>query len=471
MKNEVKEFRLDEISILCIIRDLLKNIWVILLAAAAGWFAVTGVMSFLYVPEFTAQATMAVSARGDSNAYSSLSLTNQMAGVFSEVFDSNVLKEKIAEELGEDSINETIQATVIEETNLITLQVTSENPRRAYQVIQSAIRNYDEVSDYLFSNAMLRIVQEPSVPYVPSNAMNSSRYQKLAILAGVAGSGGLVVLLSILRFTVKTREGAKRNLDGRILELIPYERKNKTVRGALRKLNKSILISSKLVSMPFGEAVRKTATRIDHHMRRRDQKVLMVTSVAENEGKSSVAANLALALAEKGRRVMLIDVDLKKPALYKVFEKKEENRKYLSDYLDKKAEIKDVLIYEKKEKIYTVFQEKSIHNAARYLDSMEMKALIDAGRKKMDYIILDTPPMSVSSDAELMLKMADNAVLIVRQDWTDVRAANDASDTIRQAGVDFTGFILNAFLKEQLWSSLREHSYYGYGRTDGSEEV
>ena len=81
MKNEVREFRLDEISILCIIRDLLKNIWVILLAAAAGWFAVTGVMSFLYVPEFTAQATMAVSARGDSNAYSSLSLTNQMAGV------------------------------------------------------------------------------------------------------------------------------------------------------------------------------------------------------------------------------------------------------------------------------------------------------------------------------------------------------------------------------------------------------
>ena len=67
--------------------------------------------------------------------------------------------------------------------------------------------------------------------------------------------------------------------------------------------------------------------------------------------------------------------------------------------------------------------------------------------------------------------MADNAVLIVRQDWTDVRAANDASDTIRQAGVDFTGFILNAFLKEHLWSSLREHFYYGYGRTDGSEEV
>ena len=78
MKNEVREIKLDEINILCIIRDLLKNIWVILLAAAAGWLAAAGVMSLLYVPEFTAQATLAVSAKGDSSAYSSLSLTNQM---------------------------------------------------------------------------------------------------------------------------------------------------------------------------------------------------------------------------------------------------------------------------------------------------------------------------------------------------------------------------------------------------------
>lgn len=93
-------------------------------------------------------------------------------------------------------------------------------------------------------------------------------------------------------------------------------------------------------------------------MQRREQKVLIVTSVSENEGKSSVAANLALALAEKGRKVLLIDVDLKKPALYKVFEKQQENRKYLSDYLEKKAGVKDVLFYEKKERIYTVFQKR-----------------------------------------------------------------------------------------------------------------
>ncbi len=78
MKNEAREFRLDEISVLCIIRDLLKNIWVILLAAAAAMVCGDGVMSFRYVPEYTAQATMAVSARGAAAPF--LSLPDQPDG-------------------------------------------------------------------------------------------------------------------------------------------------------------------------------------------------------------------------------------------------------------------------------------------------------------------------------------------------------------------------------------------------------
>ena len=131
-----------------------------------------------------------------------------------------------------------------------------------------------------------------------------------------------------------------------------------------------------------------------------------------------------------------------------------------------------MLFYEKKERIYTVFQQKRVFTMRQsiWIHQRWVRSLTQAG-KKMDYVILDTPPMSVSSDAELMLKMADNAVLIVRQDWTDVRATNDASDTIRQTGVDFTGFILNAFFRENLWNSFREHSYYGYSRNDDSGEV
>ncbi|MGI6007523.1 MAG: polysaccharide biosynthesis tyrosine autokinase [Ruminococcus sp.] len=460
--GEMREFNLDEISLFSIIRDVIKNIWVILLAAVTAWFAVTGVEGLLYVPEYTATATLAVSARGNnSNAYSSLTLTNQMAGVFSEVFDSNVLRERIAEELGQDTIDAEISSTIIEETNLITLSVTSVNPRQAYLIIQSAIDNYDTVSDYLFSNAVLRMVQEPTVPVSPSNILNLSRIRLLGMAGAAVLSGGLIVLASVLRFTVKTKAGARRNLDGRVLETIPYERKSKTLKGLFRKRHKSILITSTLVSSGYVESIRKLATHLDHRMRRKKQKVIMVSSVAENEGKSSIAANIALALAEKGKKVMLIDTDLKKPAQYKIFDKPD-TRSSLTDYLEGKVPLKEVMFHEKKYGIYRVFQKGGVHNSVKYLDSDNMRRLIASGKRVIDYLVLDSSPMSLASDTQLLMKMSDSVLMVVRQDWTDIRAVNDAVDNIRQSGTDFSGFVLNAFHREQLFQQSHAYRYYGY---------
>ena len=440
--DEMREFNLDEVSLFCVVRDILKNFWVLILAAATAYLAVNGAAGLLYMPEYTATATMAVSAKGNnSSVYSSLTMANQMAEVFSEVFDSNVLREKIAEDLGQETIKGEISSSIIEETNLIVLDVTSVNPRQAYLIIQSAIENYDTVSDYLFSNAVLKMVQEPTVPVSPSNVPNFSRIQKLAMLGAIAGAGALIVLASLLRFTVKTRTGARRNLDGAILGVLPYERKNKTFLGFLRKKRRSILITSSLVSSGYLESVRKLATRLDHRMRRKGQKVIMVSSVAENEGKSSIASNVALALAEKGRRVLLVDTDLKKPAQHKIFEKPGSKGKSLTDYLDGKASMAEVMSSQK---------------------NGRMKQFIRDSRNLVDYLILDSSPMSLASDTELLMKLADTAVLIVRQDWTDIRAVNDAVDNIGQSGTDFSGFVLNVFQRESLFRNGQEYRYYGY---------
>ena len=461
--DERKEFNLDEISIFSILRDLCRNVWVIILAAVTGWFAVTGAEGLVYVPEYTATATMAVSARGNnSSAYSSLTLANQMAEIFSEVFDSNVLREKIAQELGQESIEGEISSSIIEETNLIVLKVTSVNPRQAYLIIQSAIENYDTVSDYLFSNAVLRMVQEPTVPVSPSNGVNITRLQKLAMLGGAAAAAGLIVLASVLRFTVKTKAGARRNLDGRVLETIPYERKNRTLREFLPKRHETILIASPLVSVGYVEAIRKLATHVDHRMRRKKQKVIMISSVAENEGKSSIASNVALALAEKGRKVLLVDTDLKKPAQYKIFGRPQMENHSLTDYLEGKIPLKKVLVYEKKYGILRAFQKGGVHNSAKYLDSENMQKLVEYGRNSVDYLVLDSSPMSLASDTELLLKAADTVLLVVRQDWTDIRAVNDTVDNIKQSGTDFSGFVLNAFHSEKLFHMNQEYRYYGY---------
>lgn len=466
--EEMREFRLDEISIRSIAVDLLKNAWVILLAALAAWFAVAGVEKLMYVPEYTATATLAVNAKGNtSSAYTSLSLTSQMAGVFSEVFDSSVLREKIAEDLGQDSIEGTITSAVIEETNLVTLSVTSVTPRQTYLIIQSALENYGTVSDYLFSNAVLRIVQQPSVPYSPSNIPNIQRIQKLGMLAVACAAAAVIILLSVLRFTVKNKAAAERNLDGKLLGMIPYERKHRTLREISRRKNKSLLLNTPLVSLHFAERTRKVMTRIIHHMNRRNQKVILITSVAENEGKSSIAANLALALAEKGKRTLLVDADLKKPAQYRIFDKPETGKRWLSDYLFGKAGANDILVHDGKNRLFCIFQESGVRGSGTLLDSERMRSLIRACRRNTDYIIIDSAPMALSSDAELMMTLADTVVLVVRQDWTDIRAVNDAADAVRASGTEFAGFVLNAFQKEPFAQEGRRYGrYYRRQRTD-----
>lgn len=467
--SENRELRLDEISLRSIIKDLIKNLWVIAAAAIAGWLAVTGVEKLTYVPEYTATATLAVNTTSSSSAYTSLSLTSQMAGVFSEIFSSSVLENRICQDLEVDQLDGEITASVIEETNLITLSVTSADPKQAYMIIASALDNYDTVSEYLFSNAVLRMVREPSVPYSPSNTLNISRIQKLAALGGAGGVILMISALSVFRFTVKTRAGAQRNLDGKILGAISYERKFFTWKELFKKKKKSLLISYSTVSMAFGESVRKAASRLSHHMGRRRQQILLVASVSENEGKSSVAANLALALSEKGKKVLLMDCDLKKPAQYRIFDRPSAVKGWLGDYLKEQCQANDLLSYNRKDHFFSVFQNTGVENSASLLASDRMKQLITACSGMVDYIILDSPPMAACSDAELLMGLADTAVLVVRQDWSDVRAVNDAVDVIRRSGTDFAGFLLNAFQKDISFGHLRESGYGSYHKYKGQE--
>lgn len=461
--KDTREFNFDEISIYHICMDLVKNVWVIILAAAAMWFGIEGAYKWMYVPEYTAQATVAVAAKGnDSGAYSSLNLTTQMAEVLSEVFQSDVLFEKIQEELGEE-LNGKLSSIVIEETNLMVLQATAENPRQAYLMLKSALKNYTTVSDYLFSNAVLRMVKEPSVPFSPSNTLYVDRIKKLGAIGGGALAAAVIVLFSVLRFTVKTKAAARRNLDGKILGKIPYEKKHHTLKEIIRRRKKSILISQVTVSMTFAESYRKLATRLESHMKRHGEKVMLITSVAANEGKSSVAANIALALAEKGRKVLLVDMDLKKPAQILIFDAKETAKVMFKDYLEGKAAAKEILNYDEKTHLYTIYQGKGIANSGSWIHSKKMKDLLNLYREKMDYIIIDSSPMGYSSDAELAMEMSDLAVLVVRQDWSDIRAINEAVDAVSQSKTDFAGFVLNAFHKEFGTYGNSGYYYYGYG--------
>lgn len=452
-------FRLDEISLRGLCMDLIRNVWMILLAAVTVWLAVGGVHNLMYQPQYTASATLVVSTRGTGSAYQSLTTTVQMADVFGQVFQSDALRNRIIEDVGED-IQGTISCTPISETNLLTLSTSCPDPRQAYLFINSALAHYEEVAGDVFSDASLEIVQEPEVPYAPSNTSWIMSHRYLLTLLGAAGMAAVICLFYVFRFTVKNEVCGSRQLDGPIRGVIPFEQKV-SASGKKKKSKEALLLNSPMVTMDFAEAERSVQERVEHHMRRHRKKALLVTSITENEGKSTVAANLALALAEKRRKVLLVDGDLRKPAQYKVFQADGTGKSSLDQVLSGDIPWREAVTVSRRDKIGQLFQFRPAKSPASVLKAERMTALMEEWKKVFDYIIVDCSPSGVSTDAEVWMEAMDSVLLVVREDWTDIRVINDMVDIIWQSGKDFAGFVLNGFHRE--WF----RSFSGYGYSDG----
>lgn len=464
---EQEFFRLDDINWKGLCMELLKNLWMILLIGVSMWLGMTGLHTLVYEPEYTSSSTLVVMVKGQSSTYTSLSTAAQMADVFGQVFQSEALRTRITEDAGEE-IHGSITCTPIEETNLLVVSASSPDPRQAYLYMNFALENYGEVAEDVFTNASLQIVQEPEVPQEPSNTSWFMRWRTLVTAAGMAAMAAVICLMFCFRFTVKTVRSASRMLDGTVRGMIPYEGK-----GLLKRKDtkKALLLNSPLVSMDFAEATRKIEAKVEYHMRRKRQKILLVTSVGENEGKSTVAANFALALAEKHKKVLLVDGDLRKPAQQKIFEENGEGRHSLDQVLRGEVSWKEKLYYNHRDHIWELFQYHDVKDPAAVLGQAPLESLAASWKAEMDYVIIDCPPVAVSTDAEVWMKAAENVLLVVREDWSDVRVINDTVDRIWQSGCDFAGFVLNAFHQE--WFSGEQsygYGYSGYRKTSGTGE-
>ena len=452
---------MNKISVRGICVDILHNFWMIVLAIITVWCAATGLHHMTYQPVYTSSATLVIGVKGDSNIYSTLSMASQMAEVFGQVFQSGALQDKIAADVG-DGVQGKIQCSLVSQTNLLMVQATSSKPRDAYLYLNSALANYQGVSEQIFSNAQLQIVQEPNVPLKPSNSSWLLRQRYL--LMGVAGVGMafLIGVCYATRFTVKTTKAAQHQLDGTIQGIVPFERRSRRVGRKRRK--RAFLINSPEVSMHFSEAIRNIGTKVEYHMRKNGYKVLLVTSIGENEGKSTLAANLAISLAEKHKRVLLVDADLRKPALYKVFEAKGAKKDSFSYVLKNPCDWRDVVGYSQTNKLWIMYQFAPVANPGSIIRESQIKEFLIQCKEEMDYIILDSSPVFASADAEIWMAEADSVLMAVREDWADIRHINDCVDNIRQSNTDFSGFVLNAFHMDGKAASLqgRYTDYDGY---------
>jgi len=204
---------------------------------------------------------------------------------------------------------------------------------------------------------------------------------------------------------------------------------------------------------PIAEAYRTLRTNIQYARVDGELKVLLFTSAGPGEGKSTVAANSAVALAQAGHRVVLVDCDLRKPVQHHVFKL---NKKGLTNCLVGESPVLDLLQDTEVPNLRVLTSGPIPPNPAELLGSSRMDAALAALKEVVDYLVLDCPPVIAVTDACVLARKADGVFLVLDADQVRPEMAQKAKELLVNAQATIAGVILNRAEIES------EHSYYYY---------
>lgn len=474
MKNNEPKFLLT-FEWHSLFRDLLRNSWAVFMAGLIAFMGIYVGEQCICTPAYTSNTTLAVRVKNNaSSTINNLATSADAAKAYASVFQGSSMQTLAAAHLGLERFPGSVTTAVTDEINLITLSVTANDPILSYQLLTAILEVYPQFSEAIFSNAVIDTIAAPQIPESPSNRLSTKHLAALVLLAMIAWAC-LIILLSLLRETVKHEQAFEQLIDGRLLGTVVHEPPHVPFQKRLFHKKGALLIDSAFSSLRFSEDHQKVATKLEYLKKNQNASVFAITSVMENEGKSTITANLALALSERGYRVAVIDLDLRKPSLYKIMGYRAELEQEFSDVLSGRlaAQKYNFLCY--KQGLFLALSSHCRKDAADWLGSDQTQRLLSDIRSKADFVLIDTPPASASADAAVLARMADRVILTIRTDRSAVADINDTISTLSNIGGDLAGCILNDVHKSfTFWGQMgadedgaHYHSYHSrkhYGR-------
>ena len=452
----------DKIALYSLITDLLRSLWAIILGSLAAAMITMMIVNSRAMVSYSSNATFAVmSKRTTGYAYNNLSAARSVATSFTSILNSEIMKKMVCEDVGMSSFDATATAKVIGETNLLTLQVTGSSPEKTFKIIRSIMKLYPDLIQYANTTMVMEVLAQPQIPI---RNVSGSSAKGMAKRAFVIAFGVLTLAFAYLSYrhdTIKSEKDLREKLDATSLGVVEYERLLKTRKDFGKK---NVLMNDATASFSFVESYKKIAAAVLKSAERNHAKVIMITSVAEHEGKSTVAANLALAIQNQGKRVLLIDCDLRRPSQAKIFGIDVEKGNSFIDFLAGKGNNGQAHIYrDPVSNLPLLLCDKGSRNASEYLKENLFSRFIEHLRKGLDIIILDTPPMSLMADAESVANIADISILVVQYNRMLASEINDAIDELRKYRCHMSGCILNGARSLSGSGKKIVGGYYGYG--------
>jgi polysaccharide biosynthesis transport protein len=293
----------------------------------------------------------------------------------------------------------------------------------------------------------VRVVDRAEIPRAPVTP-GGRRTWLMSGVIGLVLAVAVALGLDYMNDTIKTPEDITRRLKLPFLGLVP------AVRG-----DKHPLLASSQVPHDFGESFRSLRTSLLSKYPDEGTKIIIVTSAQPLEGKTTTAANIAMALAYGGARVLLVDADMRRPGLHRPL--RLTNERGLSQVLTGQARVRDVIQRTVDPNLLAITAGRTPPNPSELLSSERMKTLLaNLTHGPFNWIIVDTPPVLAVTDAVILAPMVTGVTFVVGAEMTRRRLAERAIETVMQSRPRYAGVVLNKvnFEKNKYYYSR----YYGH---------
>lgn len=455
----------DVIDLKEVFHILKKGKYILVIIPLISMLVGAVVSFFVLVPVYRTSTTVMV---GRANAGTGVHLSHadilaaeRLVRTYSAIAESRVVAEEVLASGGLDmTIGELmakIETAPVRDTMLIEIAVSDADPVQAALLANKTADVFIERVTEITLVDNVKVVDKAIAPF--AHAQPNERLN--IIIAGVLGfmvATGLVFLREFLDQTIKTSDDVSRYLDLPVLGSIA--KMNNKEHDALHKN----LITLNDPKSPVSETYRIVRTNIQFSSVDKSLKKLLITSPLMNEGKTVTSANLAVAFAKTGQRVVLVDADLRKPSQHKIFNLL--NYQGLTSLLLGDVGIQEVLNETFEPTLSVITSGPIPPNPAEMLGSRKMESLLEELEGYADLIVLDMPPVTVVADTVVLAGKVDSVVMVLTSTQTLIDAAKRSKELLINSKANIIGTVLNMVDKE----SQDYYNYYYYSEHSAREK-
>ena len=427
----------------------LRRLWwkalLLCAAAAAAGYLFSGLT---YVPSYTSHTTFVVSNKSTGEGGDAASLTisdinasNALANTFKYILLSDEAMSAVIDRYGLkmpiEALKSCVRISPVPNTNVLEMLVVTSDAALSKSIADTIIELYPDVLERTLKSASLEVLNPPRSTSEPDSYHGGITFPALGFLAAFFLTLAYVYLKLKLHDTIKTASDIADRLGLSVLAAIPR------VKSPARSKNR-LLMTDKANGFSYLESYKALRTKIESVAEKKGYKTYVVTSALESEGKTTAAVNLSVALAANGRKVLLIDADLKSPSVYSLLS---QEIRLPAAGLDRV--LRGLIPYEsavvtvKGLGISVLPSVSEVPDSSELLSSPRMKELLTRAAQQYDFVIIDTPPAGLLTDAAVITSNADAVLLALRQDYASVQAIDAAVASISDNRAEFIGCIFS----------------------------